>query len=245
MNNTTYFSTRDQYIFICYKDIIKHVYPVLLKKLIDNYYDDLIGLIHLDVIKDYDIFNLERLCIERTEINPLRYLKKENCTDETADMLLQTFEEEMYDMYTQSKFTNFGAKIFNLIMQPQVKEIYIYVEKPINQIMYDCKLYFDQFGNKIKYVCGDFIDVVKKLPHKPTSYIINNVDYIQELIDNNFINFTEIVIAELGYNFKLDDKRELVLKGNYESLMEKEVFKIGYFPTLILEDKHFTCLRPK
>lgn len=240
-----YFSTRDQYVFICYKDIIKHCYPIMLKKLIDEYYDDLSNFLYLDFIKEYDIYNLERLCIERTDKNPIKYLKKELCTDETADNLLKTFEDEMYDMYTQSRFTNFGAKIFNLIMQPQIKEIYIYVERPIQQILYDCKIQFEQFGNKIKYVCGDFIEVVSKLPNKPTSYILNDVDYIQDLIDNKYIEFTEIIIAELGYNFKLGENNDLVLKGDYESLMEKEVFKIGYLPTLILEDKHFTCLRPK
>ena len=44
-------------------------------------------------------------------------MKKEICSDETCDMLLETFEDEMYDMYTKSKFTNFGCKIFNIILQ--------------------------------------------------------------------------------------------------------------------------------
>jgi hypothetical protein len=240
-----FFSTRDQYIFICYKDVIKHCYPIMLNKIIHVYYDELNELLYLDVIKDYDIYNLERLCIERTDVNPFRYLKRDICTNETADLLLETFEDEMFDMYTQSKFTNFGSRIFNLVTQPQIKELYIYVERPITQIMYDCKTYFEQFGNKIKYVCGDFIDVIKKLPNKPTSYILNDADYIKDLIDNNFIEFTEIIIAELGYNFEVSEDKSIVLKNGYEDLMEEHIFKIGYFPTLMLEDKHFSCLHPK
>ena len=240
-----FFSTRDQYIFICYKDVIKHCYPIMLNKIIHEYYDELNELLYLDVIKDYDIYNLERLCIERTDVNPFRYLKRDICTNETADLLLETFEDEMFDMYTQSKFTNFGSRIFNLVTQPQIKELYIYVERPITQIMYDCKTYFEQFGNKIKYVCGDFIDVIKKLPNKPTSYILNDADYIRDLIDNNFIEFTEIIIAELGYNFEVSEDKSIVLKNGYEDLMEEHIFKIGYFPTLMLEDKHFSCLHPK
>jgi hypothetical protein len=240
-----FFSTRDQYIFICYKDVIKHCYPIMLNKIIHEYYDELNELLYLDVIKDYDIYNLERLCIERTDVNPFRYLKRDICTNETADLLLETFEDEMFDMYTQSKFTNFGSRIFNLVTQPQIKELYIYVERPITQIMYDCKTYFEQFGNKIKYVCGDFIDVIKKLPNKPTSYILNDADYIKDLIDNNFIEFTEIIIAELGYNFEVSEDKSIVLKNGYEDLMEEHIFKIGYFPTLMLEDKHFSCLHPK
>jgi hypothetical protein len=240
-----FFSTRDQYIFICYKDVIKHCYPIMLNKIIHEYYDELNELLYLDVIKDYDIYNLERLCIERTDVNPFRYLKRDICTNETADLLLETFEDEMFDMYTQSKFTNFGSRIFNLVTQPQIKELYIYVERPITQVMYDCKTYFEQFGNKIKYVCGDFIDVIKKLPNKPTSYILNDADYIRDLIDNNFIEFTEIIIAELGYNFEVSEDKSIVLKNGYEDLMEEHIFKIGYFPTLMLEDKHFSCLHPK
>jgi hypothetical protein len=240
-----FFSTRDQYIFICYKDVIKHCYPIMLNKIIHEYYDELNELLYLDVIKDYDIYNLERLCIERTDVNPFRYLKRDICTNETADLLLETFEDEMFDMYTQSKFTNFGSRIFNLVTQPQIKELYIYVERPITQVMYDCKTYFEQFGNKIKYVCGDFIDVIKKLPNKPTSYILNDADYIKDLIDNNFIEFTEIIIAELGYNFEVSEDKSIVLKNGYEDLMEEHIFKIGYFPTLMLEDKHFSCLHPK
>jgi hypothetical protein len=240
-----FFSTRDQYIFICYKDVIKHCYPIMLNKIIHEYYNELNELLYLDVIKDYDIYNLERLCIERTDVNPFRYLKRDICTNETADLLLETFEDEMFDMYTQSKFTNFGSRIFNLVTQPQIKELYIYVERPITQIMYDCKTYFEQFGNKIKYVCGDFIDVIKKLPNKPTSYILNDADYIKDLIDNKFIEFTEIIIAELGYNFEVSEDKSIVLKNGYEDLMEEHIFKIGYFPTLMLEDKHFSCLHPK
>lgn len=243
--STNFFATRDQYIFICYKDIVKHCYPVMLKRIIDDYYDELSDYLHLDLIKHYDIYNLERLCVERTEKNPLTFIKKENCSVETCDLLLQTFEDEMFDMYTQSKFTNFGAKIFNLVLQKHIKEIYIYVDRPIQQIVYDCKLHFQQFGSNIKYVCGDFIDVIKKLPHKPTSYIINDVNYIQDLIDNDLIKFTEIIVAEIGYNFKLDSFGKLVLKNDYESMMKEKVFKIGYLPTLILEDKHFTGLNSK
>ena len=244
IDNTNFFSTRNQFVFVCYKDVVKHCYPVMLNKIKNEYYDELNSLLHLDVIKNYDIYNLERLCIERTDVNPLKYLKRDNCTDKTADLLLQTFEDEMYDMYTQSKFTNFGSRIFNMVSQPQIKEIYIYVERPITQVMYDCKTYFDQLGNKIKYVCGDFIDVVKKLPIKPTTYVLNDVNYIKDLIDNDLIKFTEIIIAELGYNFEMANNN-IVLKNGYEDLMEEHIFKIGYFPTVMLEDKHFSCLNPK
>ena len=131
MLDPNFFATRDQYIFICYNDIIKLTYPVMLKELIDNYYDDLIEYFDLDKIKDYDIYNLDRLCVERLDVNPLKYLKKENCSDETCETLLRAFEEEMIDMYTKSNLTLFGAKLINVLLQPFVKEVYIYAERTL------------------------------------------------------------------------------------------------------------------
>ena len=242
MLDPNFFATRDQYIFICYNDILKLTYPVMLKELIDNYYDDLIEYFDLDKIKDYDIYNLDRLCVERLDVNPLKYLKKENCSDETCETLLRAFEEEMIDMYTKSNLTLFGAKLINVLLQPFVKEVYIYAERPLEQIIYDCKVHFSEFESKIKYVGGDFIEMVNSLPHKPTSYIINNVDYIQRLIDNNLIEYTEVLIGELGYNFELNKNYDLQVKNQYDELQEEKIFKFGIMPVLKLEKKHFSCL---
>ena len=243
MGDSNFFAMRDQYVFICYTDIIKLTYPVMLKNLLEEYYDDLIPYFELDKIKDYDIYNLERLCVERTYKNPLRYLKREECSEETCEILLKAFEDEMIEMYTKSQFTEFGAKLYNLLLQPSVKEVYIYVERPIEQVIYDCKVHFHEYESKIKYVAGDFIEMVKAVPHKPTSYILNDVTYIQDLIDNNFIQYTEVMIGELGYNFELDNNYELQIKGRLDNLMDENIFKFGIIPVVKLTKKHFTCLK--
>ena len=41
MADVNFFATRDQYLFICYNDIIKFTYPVMLHELIHDYYDEL------------------------------------------------------------------------------------------------------------------------------------------------------------------------------------------------------------
>lgn len=240
--DSNYFVMRDQYIFICYKDIIKMVYPVMLKELINNYYEDLSPYLELDKIKDYDIYNLERLCVERITKNPLTYIKKPDCPEETCDLLLDAFEDEFIDMYTKSRLSDFGAKLYNVCLQQCVKGIYIYVDRPIDQIPYDCKVYFEAYESKVKYVSGDFIEVIKQLPHRPTVYMLNDVDYIQDLIDAKLIEYTEIMVAELGYNYEIDDDYMLRIKGGYEDLMEKEIFKLAMFPVVSLEKKHFTNL---
>ena len=87
MLDPNHFSMRDQYIFVCYNEIIKLTYPVMLKEIIDDYYDELEQFFDLDLIKDFDIYNLERLCIERITKNPLEYIKKPETTKETCDIL--------------------------------------------------------------------------------------------------------------------------------------------------------------
>lgn len=242
MGDANFFATRDQYLFICYTDIIKLTYPVMIKELIDEYYDVLIDYFELDKIKDYDIYNLERLCVERTYKNPLMYLKRKECSEEDCEVLLNAFETEMIKMYSKSKFTEFGAKLYNILLQPYIKEVYIYFDKPIYQMRTDCEVYFNEYKGKIKYVSGEFIDCVKSLNRKPTSYILNDVNYIQDLIDNDLIEYTEIIIGELGYNFELNDQFELQVKNKLDTLMYEKIFKFGILPIIKLEEKHFTCL---
>ena len=47
MGDANYFGTRDHYMFITYKDMIKLTYPVLLHDLIKDYYDDLKDFLEL------------------------------------------------------------------------------------------------------------------------------------------------------------------------------------------------------
>lgn len=245
MDDVNFFSTRDQYIFMCYTDIIKFTYPVMLYELIKDYYDDLNPYLRLDEIKDYDIYNLERLCIERLDKNPLKYIKRPECSDELCDVLLEAFEDELIEMYTQSKLSLFGANLFILLNQPFIKEVYIYSEKPREQIPYDTMVYFTEFKDKIKFVTGEFTTAVKSLPHRPTSYIINDTDYIQKLIDNDLISYTEILIPEMGYSFEITEDENLQIKGGYENLMEEKIFKMCLVPIINLENKHFTQLKSK
>ena len=86
----------------------------MLKEIINDYYDDLEQFFDLELIKDFDIYNLERLCVERITKNPLEYIKKPETTKETCDILLEAFEEEMIEMYTKSKLSVFGAKLYNI-----------------------------------------------------------------------------------------------------------------------------------
>lgn len=235
-----YYSMRDQSIFITYTDMIKMTYPCLLYELAHEYYDDLKDFLDLDKIKDFDIYNLERICAERIDINPLTYIKKPNCTKETCDLLLKTFTVDSYKMYTDSKFSEFGSKLYNILSLDNIKNVFIYIEEQAEQIIFDCNVYFSKFSNKIKYFTGDFIRAVQCTPVKPTCFVLNNVEYVHKLIEHKYIAYTEILLGELGCNYELDEQLGLKVKGIDDKVMKDNIFKLAVTPVVKLEKRHFT-----
>ena len=175
--DSNYFALRDQYIFITYQDLIKQVYVTLIETLIKDYRDELRDILILDDLVNHDHDNIQRLCIERLYKNPLRYIATSEDKFSECDRLLEIFEKELYSIYTDTPFTKFGSKIFNMIGQKIVKKIYIHTDRQIYQPVYDMDLYFKQFTtDKIEYVYGDFKECVESLDIKPTTYILNVVD---------------------------------------------------------------------
>lgn len=240
MGDVNYFGTRDQYMFICYKDMIKLNYPVLLYQLIRDYYDDLKDYLELDKIKDFDIYNLERICAERLDINPLKYIKKPNCSDETCDLLLQAFNQEMTDIYSKSRLSEFGAKLYTILPQERIKEFYIYIEEPAEQMIIDFNFYFSEHMHKVKFLTGDFIKAVQCTPHKPTAYVLNDINYVHKLIEHKYIQYTEILLGELGCNYELDEAFGLKLKGLDDKSMKEHIFKLRVTPVVTLGKEHFS-----
>lgn len=240
MGDINYFGTRDHYMFICYKDMIKLTYPVLLYRLVRNYYNDLKDYLELDKIKDFDIYNLERICVERLDINPLKYIKKPDCPDKLCDDLLLAFNDEMIDIYTQSRLSDFGAKMYNIFAQERIKEFYIYVEEPNEQVIIDCRVHFPDFQHKIKYLTGNFLDAVKVVPNRPTCYVLNDIQYVHQLIDSGIIAYSEVILGEIGCNYELDENYLPKLKGIDEYVMKEKIFKLGVTPVTELKREHFT-----
>lgn len=240
--DANYFSLRDQYIFITYQDLIKQIYVTLIETLIKDYRDDLRDILILDDLVNHNHDNIQRLCIERLYKNPLRYIATSEDKFDECDRLLEIFEKELYSIYTDTPFTSFGSKIFNLIGQKIVKKIYIHTDRQIYQPVYDMETYFSSFtSDKIEYVYGDFKECVESLDTKPTTYILNDVDYAKILLDNDMIEYTEIIIGELGYNFEMKNNR-LVLKHNLVEVSHDRLFKLGMLPIMKLEDKHYSAL---
>ena len=173
----------------------------------------------------------------------MRYLAKSEEYFEVCDQLLETFENEMVEIYTDTELTSFGAKLYTMAFQPFVKKIYIYTERPIYPIVYDCSLLFKSFEDKIEYVSGDIVEIIENLKNKPTCFVLNDMDIAKQVIDSEHVEYTEILIAEQGFNFEVTPDFDLAIKHNPEPLMKERIFKIGTLPIINLEKKHITCLK--
>lgn len=243
--DANYFALRDQYVFITYQDLIKQVYVTLIETLIKDYRDELRDILILDDLVDHNHDNIQRLCIERLFKNPLKYIATSEDKFDECDKLLEIFEKELYSIYTDTPFTEFGSKIVNLIAQKTVKKIYIHTDRQLYQPVYDMDLFFKHFTtDKIEYVYGDFKECIDSFDIKPTTYILNDIDYAKILLDNNMIEYTEIIIGELGYNFEMKNGK-LVLRHNLVELAHDNIFKIGMLPIMRLENKHYSALFPE
>lgn len=236
-----YFSNRDHIVLISYQDVIKATYPKMLELLTKEYYDDLKDVLMLDKIKDYDYKNLERLCAERTIKNPLEFL---STSEFDTNKLLTTFEKEMIEIYTHTNFTLFGSALYMMFKQPNIKRIYIYNEEPIYQIAYDLKTYFGD-EKKAHIVFGEFKHVLENLKDRPTAYFLNDIEMIDTVFELGMQEYCEFAVAELGYNYELDEDNNIKFKGDYFETknMKEKIYKIGSFSTIKLTDEHFSCLR--
>ena len=76
---------------------------------------------------------------------------------------------------------------------------------------------------------GDLTECLKKIPIDST-YVFSDIMKINNLIENDHINYSSFIIArDLRYNYKEDDKTKL--KIDIESLSENYVFKPAFFNT--------------
>ena len=86
---------------------------------------------------------------------------------------------------------------------------------------------------KVVYINGDFNEVIADI-HKDdriTSYIVNNIEYVKKLLDTNMATYTTILLANYGYNYKMNEEHQIpeLLIDGIEKLGKEKIFKFGVF----------------
>jgi hypothetical protein len=80
------------------------------------------------------------------------------------------------------------------------------------------------------------------VPVKPTFYALNDIQYLHKLIEHGLVEYTEIVLGELGCNYEFNKDYGIELKGINEKVLKEHVFKLGVASVVQLDKKHFTQL---
>ena len=232
--NNNPFTMRDEIILIEHDDVIKCPSLGILELIKEKYTDDLKGLIDLSKIQRMDFKNLQRLCVERPTKNILDYLK---LTDfNTGDIYDELYKSDK-SIYMGLPLMTMGSSLYVLSPQKFVKGIYIFSEEYDEKIEYNIYENFRDLSN-VYYVAGDLKEIIQSIP-KPTMYILSDIEHVQTIIDENKIEFTEILVAQYGYNYEVKNSI-LQIKGDYDKLMPELYFKIASFSPLKMDKSFYT-----
>lgn len=217
---------RKEVLFISYDEIIKTPYPFLLDIIRKNYKDIYKDFIDIERIENLSMEELEVLCSSRTETNIIKYLAISEFD----------YNKTLWDLYNKYKDIYFHVKPLEiaqilpfLLAQPFIEKVYIYNPFYDTRQHLDCELQFEDMF-KVNYVTGDIVECVNSI-YRPTMYILNNADQAKRIIDNCDVAYTEILIAKMGYNYKMENG-EIVTKLDSDKLLNEKIVKISEFSNI-------------
>lgn len=226
------FSSRAEILLIDYEDIIKSKSLQLLTILSHN--EDLLNtfkdILNVDKIKNKSIEQLKMLNMCRDKKNIFEYLMLDEGYD--YQLLLNALCSNIKtNLYFEAENLVGYDILTRIINESFINKIYIRTKQKDAYILEDICLSFNK-KMKFSYCFGDIVDVVDNIAEKataPTSYILSDIEDVQALAQTKHIEFTEVMLAEYGYNFKLDDNLNLALKYDYTDLSKEKFFKIATF----------------
>ena len=82
-------------------------------------------------------------------------------------------------------------------------------------------------------MAGSFADILNNI-EQPTSYMLSDVDKVKTILKLNKQEYSEIMIAQYGYNYEINDGI-IQIRGNYDELMPEKHFKIASFTPLNMD----------
>lgn len=219
------FALRDEVFFVEYKDVIKSSVPKLVEMFLTSYRDDVKDFINMDTISNLNKKDIWKLTIGRTDRNILKYL---STVDFDFDNVLKVLEDAHKELYMLSEPMIYTHVIHTLMNYKFTKVVYIYSEEYDPKIEFDIHEQFSTYGDRIVYIAGNLKDVLESLDNKPTLYALSDISKMDTIIQMGMQEYCEFMIAEYGYNYTIKNG-VLVLKGDYESMMEEKIFKFGSF----------------
>lgn len=233
---TDRFTSRDEIILVEYEEIIRSPYPLLLTAIQDQYNEIYKSYLWTEMFEEMNIPNLERLCIQRSDIDLFKFLAKTEFDTKSA---LKDLKDKFFTIYEDAPLLPMGDSLIRLMLQKYARKIYIYSE------IYDVRIHKDiqttfQDMQRVPYVTGDFREVIEAIPDI-SCYILRDIDNVKAVLDTGRTDFTEIMLGKFGFNYKETDT-DVELKIDMKPYHDKHTFKFGVFMPQELTEDHFTHL---
>lgn len=224
-------ATIPEIVFVTYDMVIKDYRPFILKTIAESdqlmlAYKEFIDTALVETLTDKQknflpVISRSRNIFEHIAIKKFNY-----------DKSLKEFISMYPNIYSDSELLTFGESIHVLKRQKFTSKIFIYTEEYDERIHYDIQSTYTDMG-LIEYVSGPFEDVIMSINENITTYVLNDADLVDKLIALDRVKETEILIADIAYNYKINDKNELMVKiDNLDDKMNKHIFRIGMFKTV-------------
>ena len=213
---------KSEYVFCMYDDILRTHIPSLTKKLISlkPLYEN---FIKYDAIENVPITNILRLALIRTSYNLLIHLSK---TPFEYDLTYMNVLKGMTNIYDNSPNMVMTNTIDILADTSFIKKIFIYSPRKSTAIEDDVITNILNSSNRsnIEFVYGTIEDVVKEI-NKITLYIVNDIYVANTIMDTLPNAHADILVADYGYNYKLNKKKQAILKIDD---IDKKIESSGY-----------------
>jgi hypothetical protein len=234
-NDTFFYNS--QCLFIEYHDVIAMPWFTML--LFTKNTNAFKKFFKLEEIEDYGVADLLEWYIYRKHRNVFKSIGMvdgvEELPDEGYKVLLEkamNISEDIYQIDTNLKFLTTLRLL--LTESNMVKQIIIYSEQNEPMIEKTLSKYFSKLGTKVKYMTGNFLDMVKLIPQDST-YVLSDIEKINDLIKADKLNLSTVLITNgLRYNYLEDDPSKL--KVNMDEISQKYLFKYSFFDNFDTSD---------
>ena len=221
-------TNKNEVLFICYEDVIKSFKPFLFQKLQEpefrDQYSELIDYSKIDNKRPDEIMALS---ISFYYKNIFRNLAK---TEFDYDAVESEFSSKFDNLASESDLLAMGENIKLMLSCSFLKKVYIYIEKPDERILTDLVNTYDD--ERIQVIIGDLTKGLTKINDKITLFMLNDVKMIDKIDSAGIIQDACILIAQLGYNYTIDDEKNIITLNYDEEKSKTKNYGVGIFSVI-------------
>lgn len=226
------FTNRDEVFFVEYDGIIKNSNQFILHKIFGELYDSYKDFLNIEEYKDADLPTCLTYAALLADNNPLYALRKDDF--DVVDGYMDLYDYYP-DMYEKSDDLIFNVALERTVSKPFCKKIYIYSRYKDSRIEEDLKKKFEM-NDKIVYCYGEFSEILKEIPEKITAFFLSDYDKFYDLAFYEFIDYTELYLADYVYNRFRNAEGELVSYiTQAENIFGDSIVKFNVFTPLIID----------